>query len=462
MIKRVDVTFYDTYAYTDIPSIHLTNEEFYGAFSLYNGINEQIYYPKVEYVSKVKDSSGEHVTHTELEVETCKLEKFGSRYREIFKNQKLNNYYCIKNVNFTLEGYSNLERFSYISLKFYPCKDHTKDGLDCLSKERLAAFFQKNQIEFKMQDNQLTPEIYSSQIEAQKKDLVGPIFIGLYQQIYCYLQIVILETDEDISGLNFAAKDRVLKIPKYDTSVIMTNPPIENILNSTEEKEICDITVQLSAKVLTQRRKYTTLIEVLGDVGGLMEILYTFLNLIASYITRILYNKSLVNNLFSFDIDNKLVLLKIKENFNNLDSKTDRFKNSSLNFHQSNVTFFSKDTLIKSDQNNNSGIYLPKIKKKKKVKKGKKKIIKNYDNEIKDGSKSNENEINVVDKKIVIDQNIGEKHNLDDKVISNNEIKKTNKNSQMLIAQIKINRCKIYFCYCCMSMCLWMDGCTKI
>ena len=34
MAKRVDVTFYDTYAYKDFPSIKLTNEEFYGGFRM--------------------------------------------------------------------------------------------------------------------------------------------------------------------------------------------------------------------------------------------------------------------------------------------------------------------------------------------------------------------------------------------------------------------------------------------
>ena len=45
------------------------------------------------------------------------------------------------------------------------------------------------------------------------------------------------------------------------------------------------------------------LIDVLGDVGGLMEILFTFLNIISSLLTEILYDKSLVNDLFSFDIE---------------------------------------------------------------------------------------------------------------------------------------------------------------
>ena len=71
--------------------------------------------------------------------------------------------------------------------------------------------------------------------------------------------------------------------------------------------------MQLDQKVLTTKRKYTTLLEVLGDVGGLMEIMWIFLNLITSFITEMLYERSVVNNLFSFDISRGLILLKNKE-----------------------------------------------------------------------------------------------------------------------------------------------------
>ena len=55
------------------------------------------------------------------------------------------------------------------------------------------------------------------------------------------------------------------------------------------------------------------LIDVLGDVGGLMEVLFTFLNIISSLLTEILYDKSLVNDLFSFDIEKKMIVINKKK-----------------------------------------------------------------------------------------------------------------------------------------------------
>ena len=63
--------------------------------------------------------------------------------------------------------------------------------------------------------------------------------------------------------------------------------------------------MQLDQKILTTKRKYTTLLEVLGDVGGLMELVYSFFNMICSFIMEISYEKNLVNNLFAFDLKRK-------------------------------------------------------------------------------------------------------------------------------------------------------------
>jgi hypothetical protein len=48
----------------------------------------------------------------------------------------------------------------------------------------------------------------------------------------------------------------------------------------------------------------------LGEIGGLMEIIYSFFGVICSIIADFLYEKDITNNLFSFDIKNKLIIFK--------------------------------------------------------------------------------------------------------------------------------------------------------
>ena len=61
-----------------------------------------------------------------------------------------------------------------------------------------------------------------------------------------------------------------------------------------------------------ETRIYETITTVLGDIGGFMGFISPFFNIILNVLTDTLYNKSLINHLFLFDIDNKLILVKKK------------------------------------------------------------------------------------------------------------------------------------------------------
>ena len=314
MLKRIDLTFYDSYTFQGLPSINLTNNEFYGGFGMGGIVDEKMYRIEVFYVSKVKVNGVWQETTKQLPIEVCKLEWFGSEYQEIFADQPMNQYYCIKSVDgMVLEGYSNLERFSYFNVKYYPCVGQTKDGEECYDYFTKLKFFSVNTIELKIQDNDLNPENYKKPVIRRVKDMNSPVFHQLYQLIYSYIQIVNIETDEDITGLNFFTNTiRREQYTKYDESFLIASPLFYGDILQTGGP-ICDVYLQLSAKVLTEKRQYVTLIAVLGDVGGLMEILLTFLNIITSFITEVLYDRSLINNLFSFDLNKKLVVLNVKK-----------------------------------------------------------------------------------------------------------------------------------------------------
>ena len=47
MIEKVDIDFYETYAFSGIPTIKLNNELFYGGFTIGGIIDETLYFPMV-------------------------------------------------------------------------------------------------------------------------------------------------------------------------------------------------------------------------------------------------------------------------------------------------------------------------------------------------------------------------------------------------------------------------------
>ena len=246
----------------------------------------------------------------EIEVERCSLKKFSSRYRSIFKDQPIDSLYCIKNMNYLFEGYIYLEKHSYITVTFHKCNGTTKDGIECKNSSIINAYLYENVFQFYIQDIDLTPQDYYSPTQACKKITINPIYKHLYQKIYTYMQIVIVETDEDIIGLkDFYKTENYLK---YEESWIVSAPNEGRTFD--ELAPLCEINVQLSEKVLTQRRTFTKLIEIFGEVGGTMEFIFTVFTIIASFLTDKIYIASLINNLFFFNIDKKLIFIKEKQN----------------------------------------------------------------------------------------------------------------------------------------------------
>jgi hypothetical protein len=95
---------------------------------------------------------------------------------------------------------------------------------------------------------------------------------------------------------------------KYDETFIMSNIIQKDVYKSGEK--FADITIKLSENLRTQRRVYTKFVTILGDVGGFMEVIFTLFRIISSFSVDILYEVSMVNRLFNFDLNKKNVILK--------------------------------------------------------------------------------------------------------------------------------------------------------
>jgi hypothetical protein len=201
----------------------------------------------------------------------------------------------MKNYKETFDGYTNSEIYSYFNVRIYKCQNQTKNGEKCKNNTVIDSLLTANVIKFFIQDIELTTQNYNSPIQISQKIITGPAFKNLYQQIYTYMQLVILETDADIIGLNAFSKYKTQKFLKYDGAWIISSP---SFYNYDQGYPLCEITIQLSEKVLTQRRTFPKLIEILGDVGGTMGVLFSIFNIFVSFLSRDLYLSSLTNNLF--------------------------------------------------------------------------------------------------------------------------------------------------------------------
>ena len=239
----------------------------------------------------------------------------------------------------------------------------------------------------------------------------------------------------------------------------------------------------MAGKVLTQKRTYPKIIDVLGEVGGFMEVVYSFFKVILILLTDVLYDFSLVNNLFSFNIDKKIIIIKnLKdkeiENFSpekNEQEKISVTKPPSINMSSSRRTLninMSKD-LISKDSTQNNIINRSKINKEPllsrnmkisnrrsyniKPKFNKSSVISNFNtyesSEVKRINIVGKNFKSESNKKIYNNNNTNDYNinnlNITDVKERNTETEKENKNDK-IIEKIKFNIFYTYFCFLCL------------
>ena len=278
------------------------------------------------------------------------------------------------------------------------------------------------------------------------------------------MQIVILETDQDVIGFEGLSDIETRHFLKYDESWIIADPS-PHTYGFVPGMPLCDVTIQLSAKVLTQKRSNTKLIDILGYVGGLMEVVWSIFNILATVITDILYDKALINNLFTFDLDKKIVLIKNKkkkaEEYNaseNLQIYNPNIPSTKIPIYGSNnyQDEYNLKSSNKLEENSNKRIpteNLLTVKKKKKKKIKPKdhlssaismKSIKNDMNSqnLEENVLRSPNEIDSVkDKKEDYKYNLDKTDRKENTEINNNE-------NRRIIDRIKMNCCCIYFWFC--------------
>ena len=377
MVKRKDVTFYNIYSNRGkIPSIHLNKELFYAGFAFDDPltnipfIDEKLYTISGQYIVQTKENDEIKKDIKNFTFKPCEVSDFGSNYQNIMANKNIIQMLCPENVSFVLEGYYTMEKYSYVKLNFRKCVNTTENNNHCYPPETINNNLQVMKIDTKLQDIELMPQDYENPVRYLEREISGTSIQGFFPQISVEMKIVTIETDNNIIGFESLTNLKIEKYLKYDTKTISAIPSNSLIFQSEDEKNnLNEIIIQLSSNILYQKRTYTPLIDVLGDVGGLMEIMNMIFSVISSLVVNILYNKSMVNNLFNFDLNKKIILLKNrnidkikdidtnneitqKNNFEKIDNFQIKRATSKINVRKN--FYFSQINNLGYDRNNKS------------------------------------------------------------------------------------------------------------
>ena len=430
LLRRSDITFYDTFTYeAEPPVIKITNENFYGGFALEDPdtydyfIDESIYIPKAYFKRAEKKGDNFNWQVEELKLERCKLEKFGSIHQETFKKKDLQNLYCFQTMDFNLEGHFSYDLYSFFYIQFFPCVN-TTEKQNCKPLEIIDHYLKNTFASFQFQDVELTPNNYSYPFRSRAADFYTTVGKRLFKEVHIFFQIVDIQTDLDWMGFDEIKDIKSEKYIKYDEMLTMTNIIEEDIYETGSS--FCDFTIKLSENIRTEIRTYTKLVTILGDVGGVMEVIFTITKIMSSFSVDILYEISLVNNLFNFNIDKKVVILKDKKDENN-DSSKNKDKQNVQNIYK--LKKISKNTKIEIKTIDTKDRTYENLN------------IKSISNRIKNKRYFNSKQ-----------QSISSNKELDSKRLSKIQIQKESKRhkkkNEEIISKINMNKASIYFFFC--------------
>ena len=349
MLKRTDVTFYDSQISPEKrPSIQLNKDNFYGGFSLedpntYDPFMDETIYTVKAFFKRAERSGGLWNWYVEeLELEKCQLEKFGDLYKEEFSKKPFNSYYCFKNMDYVLEGTFNYDAYSMFYVQFFPCMNTTENNNHCKSLGEIDYYLEGTFLSLQMEDIQLTPENFDKPTRPTAQDIYTTVGKKLFKEFHVYYRIVNVETDLDIFGLDEIENKKTEKFLQFDSSNQMTTLKSTDIYKTGES--FTDITIKLSDFVFTQKRTYLKLLDILGDVGGIMEVILAIFELISSFSTDLLFETSLVNSLFEFDLDSNQVFIHNKY-------REKRIRERSL--REGNITAFEQFPTSQKNLSNN-------------------------------------------------------------------------------------------------------------
>ena len=194
-IKKRDLKVHDSLLFQkEAPEMIINPSLFYFAFGVENYstgytrfIEETIYFPKVEYVNKIKE--GPVFKVSPLEYERCKEDKFGKDYQHLLIKGELNNSYCINDLNLTLAGNFKYDKLSYIKIDIYPCINTTENHNHCKPREIINKFLSGTFISILAKDIGLEPSNYTRPYIPTFQDLYTSLDNRFYTEFCIFFGI---------------------------------------------------------------------------------------------------------------------------------------------------------------------------------------------------------------------------------------------------------------------------------
>ena len=415
ILRKEDLQVNDSTEYSkDVPYINLNNSDlFYFAFGVENAenasrfVDETIYRARAVYYYGKKNTSGgafNTIEYRDLNIEKCKVEKFGKDYQHLFTEGEFYDSYCVSNLDIALTGGFIYNKFSCIRILIYPCYNTSANHNHCKPQEEIDKVLAGGYFSVLLKDIGLNPNNRSYPILPTIQDFYTTISKDFYKDVIFNYEITDIVTDDGIISES-KKTERYLKFDRIKESFYLRN----DTEYYYKGKSICKVEIRLSDNIHVQRRIYKKFASALSTTGGYMQLIYTIFMLLSLIPNQFKLETIIVNGLLNLCAINKEANASIKYHLNSRNSQISnmiidngkskinrRFQNSNFN---SNISNLEEEKISKFSNNNieqkDEPITILKLKKNNQIN-----LIKDNPSLNKENEKEKEKENSLIDQSI--------------------------------------------------------------
>lgn len=220
-------------------------------------------------------------------LENCRKEDFSNHLSD-FENMALENAYCPKTGNFTLEGYWNEKMTKYIQIYIAPCDNRTSKVV-CQPPEVIFDFFKEKYFSLYFSDSMIDVNNYERPIQPVYKIEYFALDPKITKKLTITFKKVILTNDD---GLIFESNEEI-------NSCILGDKEMDMMSNELWTN-FAGIIIYSSPEIYTVTRRYQKIQEAIANMGGLANALILFGYFLTMFEKEFLVFSKIMNQIYEF------------------------------------------------------------------------------------------------------------------------------------------------------------------
>ena len=289
-------------------------------------INESIYYGKGFIFKTIVNSSGTFNIREDLNLKPCNQILNESVNYELFKELKLDGFYCISNQHdnvdkddvYLNEFWGNNE-FRMIQIKLYDCVNTTNKN-NCASKEVIDEYLNLTSLSYYVLDNYVRTNNYKNPFQRALKEYFFYASNKFLLSLTQYFHHAIIDTDD---GLIFTTS--------HKTNSYKIDSMVQNTIFQRDDEHFVSLSFQLNNNIEKYHRNYYKVQTLAAQVGGIYNVLFLICLIFIKFYEDNSYFQFLINQFFEVRFED----LKIQNTSQSFETpskkKTISRKNMSVN-----------------------------------------------------------------------------------------------------------------------------------